>query len=421
MKYSPAFAALCGLLFQPCVMADIVVPGADGTDGALNITEDTTIDLAASGSYVADEWAVVFAYSSVDIAAGTTLSFTNHPRKAPVVWLVNGDVTINGTVVLSGGDGDYPPTLAEPGPGGFSGGMGQKNGTVLASAGYGPGGGAAVSIAYNYAGGVGGSYGTQGEQFNTTTAASREPYGNASLVPLIGGSGGGGRTGGDNRIGGGAGGGAILIAATGTVTIDGALVADGGNSSSDTGGGSGGGIRIVADTIAGGGTVSAIGGSSRFDGGMGRIRFERVNNSMTSVTNQVIPPPSVIDLLPNDTALVFPPNDAPTAKVLSVGGQVIPDDPAASFGAEPADAKLDESALDAEGETLVVIETENVSDNSEVTLLLQPRIAGVGSPGSYSFPAVRDETYVDPTKDRWTVEVPVSIGYAAMQVRVDRQ
>lgn len=401
--------------------ADIVVPGADGADGSLAITTDTVIDLATAGTYESDDWAVVFRYASVVVDAATTLSFTNHPRKAPVVWLVNGDVTINGTLDLSGAAGDYPPTLAEPGPGGFSGGMGQKIGTVLASGGYGPGGGPSVSVAYTYHGGFGGSYGTKGQEWNDGDMATRDPYGNASLVPLIGGSGGGGQTGGDNRIGGGAGGGAILIAATGTVTIDGTVVADGGGSAGDTGGGSGGGVRIVADTIAGGGTVSAIGGGSRFDGGSGRIRFERVTNSMTNVTNQVTPPPSVVDLLPNDTALVFPPNDAPTAKILTVGGEVIPNDPAASFGAEPADAKLDEAALDPEGETLVVIETENVSDNSVVTLLLQPRVNGVGFGNSLTFSATRDETFVDPVKDQWTVEVPVSIGYAALQVRVDRQ
>ncbi|MCF7733878.1 MAG: hypothetical protein K9N23_19480, partial [Akkermansiaceae bacterium] len=220
---------------------------------------------------------------------------------------------------------------------------------------------------------------------------------------------------------GGGGGGAILIAATGTVTIEGSLRAIGGGSGNSAGGGSGGGIRIVADTIDGDGTVSAIGGNGGYDGGMGRIRFGRVTNSMGNVANQVIPPPSVIDLLPNDTALVFPPSDAPAAKIFSIGGQEIVDDPAASFGAEPADAKLDETALNAEGKTLVIIETENVSDNSEVTLLLQPRIDSALGQEALTFPATRDATFVDPIKDRWTVEVPVAIGYAALQVRVDRQ
>ena len=420
MKTTYTCAAVCGLLFQSSLMADIVIPGADGIDGALNITTDTTIDLGASGTYSADEWAVVFRYTSVNVAAGATLSFTNHPRKAPVVWLVNGDVTIQGTVDLNGDAGGSPPTLASGGPGGFAGGMGRKSGTVLASSGYGPGGGAATYVPYSHYG-IGGSYGTKGEEVNAGDGASREPYGNASLVPLIGGCGGGGYNGGDNGIGGGGGGGAILIASTGTVTVDGSLLANGGDSGNNAGGGSGGGIRIVADTIAGGGTVSATGGNANKDGGLGRVRFERVTNSMTNVTNQVIPSPSVIDLLPNDTGLVFPPVDSPTAKILSIGGQAIPDDPSASFGAEPADAKLAETDLDAEGETLVVIETNNVSDNSEVTLVIQPRVSGNGSKSNFTFEATRDAGYVDPTKDRWTVEVPVSIGYAALQIRVNRQ
>ncbi|MCF7732403.1 MAG: hypothetical protein K9N23_11975, partial [Akkermansiaceae bacterium] len=253
MKTSVVLPVAGCLFLTSSLFADIVVPGADGTDGALAITENTVIDLGASGSYDPDEWAVVFRYTSVNIAAGATLGFTNHPRKAPVIWLVSGDVTINGTVNLGGAPGGAPPSLAEPGPGGFAGGMGQLNGTTKVSAGYGPGGGPLgyVSFAYH---GVGGSYGTLGQAVNGV--ASRDPYGNASLVPLIGGSGGGGLGGGDNRIGGGGGGGAILIAATGTVTIEGSLRAIGGGSGNSAGGGSGGGIRIVANTIDGDGTVS---------------------------------------------------------------------------------------------------------------------------------------------------------------------
>jgi hypothetical protein len=41
LRLACAFLASYGLL-----KADIVVPGANGTDGALNITEDTVIDLS---------------------------------------------------------------------------------------------------------------------------------------------------------------------------------------------------------------------------------------------------------------------------------------------------------------------------------------------------------------------------------------
>jgi len=125
--------------------AAIIVPGANGSDGALNITTDTVIDLsqavtgvwdadntanAGKGVYDPDKWAVVFKYSSVTVAATKTVTFINHPSRAPVVWLVNGNVTINGTVSLNGANGanNNPslmvPNLAEGGPGGFRGGSG---------------------------------------------------------------------------------------------------------------------------------------------------------------------------------------------------------------------------------------------------------------------------------------------------------
>ena len=65
--------------------AAITIPGADGSDGALNITDDTIIDLsqavtgvwnanntanAGKGIYDPAKWAVVFKYSSVTVASG---------------------------------------------------------------------------------------------------------------------------------------------------------------------------------------------------------------------------------------------------------------------------------------------------------------------------------------------------------------
>lgn len=119
MKTVTTSACLSLLLFGLySSRAAIVVPGADGSDGALVITEDTVIDLSQAvlgdgaavkwdtnnaanegkGIYDPEKWAVVFKYSSVTVGAGVTLSFKNHGSRAPVVWLVNGDVTIDGTL-----------------------------------------------------------------------------------------------------------------------------------------------------------------------------------------------------------------------------------------------------------------------------------------------------------------------------------
>ena len=120
--------------------------GSDGSDGPLILTtndlETATrlIDLREArtanwtednsthegkGIYDPEKWAVVFKYSSVHIGPGVTVIFTNHPSRAPVVWLVQSNVTIEGTVSVNGRDGvnTFPAALVptEPGPGGFRG------------------------------------------------------------------------------------------------------------------------------------------------------------------------------------------------------------------------------------------------------------------------------------------------------------
>lgn len=264
------------LAFLPA-RAAITVPGASNTDGELLVTTNTVIDLsqvvaaawdsdntahAVKGVYDSNKWAVVFKYSRVQVDAGATVTFKNHPGRAPVVWLVDGDVEITGVVSLNGGDGVNPPNLAEPGPGGFRGGSGYYSGGFDSGPGFGVGGGNRS--------GAGGSYGTQ-----SGGGQNQPPYGNPSLVPLIGGSGGAAHEGGYGT-GAGAGGGAILIAASGEVVVTGLLAADGGHQQGfPAGAGRDGAIRIVANTLGGTGTLKALGsGGHQGPGGLGRIRLE---------------------------------------------------------------------------------------------------------------------------------------------------
>ena len=167
--------AACLAAFTPSLFAQLLIP-SDGSDGALNVTANTVIYLsqavtgnwtnnntanAGKGIYDPNKWAVVFKYSSVNISGGA-VSFINHPTHAPVVWLVSGNVTNNGTISLGGQSfsANYSDA-AEPGPGGFRGG-------TLVMSGFGPGGG------YSYYG----SY-----------SSPPYGYGNQQIVPLIGGSG----------------------------------------------------------------------------------------------------------------------------------------------------------------------------------------------------------------------------------------
>lgn len=408
--------SIIALLMTHVVSAAIIVPGADGSDGdgsdgVLNITENTVIDLSQAvdgvwdldntantgkGVYDAAKWAVVFKYSSVTVDAGVTLSFANHPSRAPVVWLVSGNVTIEGTVSLNGQSGLTGPALAQPGPGGFRGGTGYYSTGVNAGAGFGPGGG--------FRDAKGGSYG-----------AGSAPYGNPSIIPLIGGSGGSAVN--NKTPGGGGGGGAILIASTGTATVNGTIRANGGAGptyyySDRTGGGSGGGIRVVCSTLEGTGAVQALAGAGGRNGaaGLGRIRIERVVNNSTITDN---PDASSVPLTDGDTALLWPPPDAPTVKILTIGGETAPDDPRAAFGTEGADVALPETAT-----VQVVIETVGVEQASQVQLRLTPRSNANASTVNAVIDHVEDPG--PPEVVHWTAEIPVGNGYAAIQAKVVR-
>lgn len=405
--------------------AAIIVPGADGSDGPLNITVNTVIDLslaptgvwdadnttnAPNGIYDPSKWAVVFKYSSVNIAPGATLTFKNNASRAPVVWLVSGNVTIAGTVSLNGKNWVEAPNLAEPGPGGFRGGMKNYSAQVTVGAGFGMGGGTnnvAVS-AYSVNGG-GGSYGSIG-------SIGQPAYGNPSLIPLSGGSGGGGGFNTYNNIAGsgGAGGGALLVASSGNVSLNGNVSANGGagqNVVNAAGGsGSGGGIRIIANEMSGSGLLQTVGGSSPSSGGNGRIRIERVTNSATIVP---APDPSVVDLAANSTALLWPPTGAPEVRVVSVGGINAPADPKAGFGTIGADVALPSAST-----TTVIVETKNVEQAAQVFVRATPR-----SNANY---VQQQAAFVSETPPGsgirfWSAAgLPVGTGYNAVQVRVVR-
>lgn len=405
------------LLFAISVAkAAIVVPGADGSDGALIITENTQIDLSlattgawddagsGTGVYDSNKWAVVFKYSSVVVSNGATITFANHPSRAPVVWLVSGDVTIDGTVNLNGQSYKTAPVHAEPGPGGFRGAVGTYSSGAYSSAGFGIGGGQQSG-----ASGAAGSYGTAG-------GSGPSAYGNQSLLPLIGGSGGGGDD--DFSGGGGAGGGALLIASMQSVSVNGSVLANGGagrnvgySAYDETGGGSGGGIRIVCDTLEGAGVLEVEGGYGYKTGGLGRTRLERVVNDNTININSETTL-SLLTLQPGASAMVWPPSDAPTAKIISIGGGAAPGDPLASFGTHGADVVVAKTNT-----VQVVVETSNVETSSVVVVRSTPRF---NSSYSTANATVAEVVTPDPLVVRWVADLPVGSGYGAMQVRVIR-
>ena len=407
-----ALVAIFTAAFAPSSFAQLNIP-SDGSDGALIIASNTVIDLsravtgawdasntnsAGKGIYDSNNWAVVFKYSSVAISNGATVTFANHPSRAPVVWLVNGDVMINGTVSLDGAEAYYnAPRLAEPGPGGFRGGAGYYAPGVGYGSGFGPGGGSGG----NY--GVGGSYGS--------VIYGPATYGNPSLLPLIGGSGGGGYF--NDTRGGGGGAGAILIACNSALSISGTIHANGGRQYGGGGGGSGGGVRLVAGSLAGNGIVQCLGGvadsGGSYYGGLGRIRIERVSNSASI---QITPDPSVVPLQAGATPLIWLPGDGPTARIVSIGNTNAPADPRASFGTFGADVTLPQVST-----TPVVVETTNAEAASIVTVRVSPRANGNYTETTATLTQTNS---TNPLVLRWLANVPVNAGYSAVQVKVVR-
>jgi len=350
--------AMCVPLQQ--VYADLLIPGisgvigVQGSDGDLLPTDNITIDLSlakdgnwdspgdGNGVYDRSKWAVVFKYNSIDIPTGTTVTFTNHPSGAPVVWLVTGPVDIVGSVQLNGQTGvasiRWPTT---PGPGGFPGGTGRYSTMLSGSGGYGPGGGRSNHDDH-------GSY--------ATTGGGNVPghkYGHPRILPLIGGSGGSGESG--RAYSGGAGGGALLIVCSQTINNAGSIQARGGSRAGSAGTGSGGAIRLIADTISGGGSIYA---DSLYVGGLGRIRLETLNYTGSHFTV-----PEVAINAPDDPIQIWLPEAAPTVRVQSVGNQAIAAD--ADVIGSPltgsTDYQLDNQAL-----VNIVLEARNVTQDATV-------------------------------------------------------
>lgn len=329
--------------------------------GAFNPTVTTVIDLPPDG---------ILHYSTFNVPANITVSFKRNAANTPVTILASGNVTVAGTLWVgyskaptpsgqSTADGGLLGDDGQPGiggPGGFDGGAGGLSplfgGTALVGggAGKGPGGGQTGTGSWSNQGLIGMSGG--GGAFAAAAnggyypAASGTPYGQATLLPLIGGSGGGGGAAGTAFTGGGGGGGggAILIASSGIINVTGYIYADGGagaesqgaNCGGGGGGGAGGGIRLVADQLvrSGAGYLYARGGSgagscasSASNGGAGYIRLEvPATGSFSPNWSQGYADPDYTFVANATTAKLFVPN-SPTLTIASVNGIAVPANP----------------------------------------------------------------------------------------------
>lgn len=294
------------------------VSGSTGALGPFSPTSNTVVALPSDGK---------LNYTTINIPSGVTVTFTKNASNTPVYMLATGDVTIMGAIDVSGTNANNP-SIGRGGPGGFDGGHG---GGVAGNGGkgMGPGGGIQGNSIDGRSGG--GGFGTNGVSGWGTLydGAGGLAYGNQRLLPLIGGSGGGGG-GGHSSSGsapGGGGGGAILIASSTSINLNGSITANGGNGGCCPGGGaggSGGGIKLVANSISGNGSITAIGGAASYQagrGGQGIVRLE-------ATTNTLIPTnPAYTYGLPT---IVFPTNP-PALRITSIGGTDVPASPTGAY------------------------------------------------------------------------------------------
>lgn len=364
--------------FVLCCLVNVAAQGfssgSTGADGAFSPASSQSVQVPESG---------VFNFTTVNVPSGVTITFIQNSRNTPVTILASGDVTIAGTISVSGENGLSTGVGGKAGPGGFRGGDGSLMiGNLFGGRGDGPGGGAPGSSATSttgYAGG-GGGFGTVG----TNTQYTDPPYGiggpvygTLSLLPLIGGSGGGGGGTGMTYRGtaGGGGAGAILVASSGTITNSGSITAKGGNGYSPTawgstgGGGSGGAIRLIANTIAGTGILDIRGGSGGTPpaggvggaGGRGYVRAEAYNYGTFNPNTYTLP---INITLPNP---VFVPNAA-QLQMTSIGGVTVPPTPSGSLYGSP-DVILPGSMSNP---VSVSIQATNIPIDSVVQVIVTP-------------------------------------------------
>lgn len=411
-RWCAVLAGVAALVLTAPARAGINIGTTDASDGAFNPTANVVVDLsqAVTGTWDQDntantgkgvydpvKWAVVFKYSSVNIPAGVTVTFKNHPSGAPVVWLVQGDVTIAGTVNLNGAVGSTTGSLVVPGPGGFAGGAGYTSVTSR-SAGFGPGGGSLAGAPSN---GTGGGYGSAGGVYNGGLPGST--YGNAQILPLLGGSGGTGWIDQGPPIparDGNAGGGAILIASANAIVILGELQAKAGVGVDNPGGGSGGAIRLVSDALSGSGQVQATGTPVAAKGGDGRIRLEA---NTLSLSGTVTPTPATLQ--PVGQPVIWPPDTIPSLTMSQIAGKPVPADPHAVL--DSADHYTTVASVQP---ITVRLDARNVPLTWNVVL----RVVPFSGP---DFTVNATNVSGDATASVWEATVTVPMGASAFQAR----
>ncbi|WP_286206510.1 hypothetical protein [Sessilibacter corallicola] len=375
------FLTLTCLIFSSLAFA--FDSGSTGSDGDFNPQISGQITLPESG---------ILNYRTFTIPENVTISFVPNSSNTPAIILVQGDAAIDGTLDLSGLDGDGVGFVP---PAAFAGGKGRSP-RLQGGNGLGPGGASGgMSSGNRDCGGAGAGYLAAGGQVRSGGSGCRNgirvgsPYGSSTLQPLVGGSGGGaGISGADSSesflgAAGGSGGGALLLAVTGNLILNGEILGQGGAGGnlpsggfSGAGGGSGGAVRIVATRLIGNGDINVNGGNGGRlnsdgstagegggDGSPGRVRIE-VDELLFD--GRVIPASSLSSSAPQPLFLA----DFPDIRISSIAGVAVPANPTGNNDVILPTALADTSVT-------IEFETNNVPPGSQVQLLVTPNAGSV--------------------------------------------
>lgn len=353
--------------------------GSTGALGDVVITNDTTIVLPPDG---------MLHYKSFTLQGGAALRFIKNAHNTPVYLLSQGDVVIEGRIFISGGGsaGQFGPGWG--GPGGFDGGH-RGAGTMPPGDGQGPGGGRAGLESGPSTPNSAGS-GVFLQPWSAGSTNSGAVYGNAALIPLIGGSGGGGTPG----AGGGGGGGAILIASNTRISMpdngNHFIDASGGEwgTSGAWNGGSGGAIKLVAPRLA----VTRLFVQNRNStGSPGRVRLDAVDYTGSNF-GYVNPAQSLSYGSMLATGLEA---NQPRLELVSVAGQPLPTNSVANgFILLPSGSA---------GDQPVVIRARNFGTQVPVSVIVAP-----DNGSTVTVPAVINNTTQNPATTSVTVPIPAN-------------
>lgn len=310
----------CALLFAAPAWGQVFDSGSDGSDGALAPMTDTEVPLPADG---------ILNYTTVTIPKGVKVTFTRNKANTPVYLLATSDVTIAGTIDVSGASG-----LTVPGLHGFSyvGGLGGPGGSDGGSVGFGnsygfgPGPGVQSVGGGHHAAGGGGSpinNGSGGQCCNCGgNGGGGQSWADIGMFYLHGGSGGGAA----NGVPGGGGGGVVLVASSTKITLDGSVLSRGGaafkSGYGGGGGGAGGTIRLAAPAITGEGTINSTRNSSNCSAscspGCGADGVNRIETFDLAGDIQANAAPGAIISLP-EKAFPYKVDERPRLEITKVG------------------------------------------------------------------------------------------------------